>query len=241
MIRCFLGYDEREAVAMHVCASSILRRASKPVSFTFLANNQLIDDYVETHVEGSGLIKAGYQPSNAFIYSRFLVPWLCGFDGWALFLDGDMIVKADIADLWRRRDPNRAVQVVQHDYRTKHATKYFGQPNQDYPRKMWSSVVLCNCWHPRNRRLYPEFVMQAAGSYLHRFEWLDDEQIGALPLEWNWLVSEYEPSSEAKLLHYTIGGPYLPEYAECDHSDDWGSEFAAMLTPFSEFANAEQK
>ncbi|MCO5761421.1 MAG: hypothetical protein NHG36_07905 [Chromatiaceae bacterium] len=234
MIRCFLGYDEREAVAMHVCTSSILRRASKPVSFCYLADNQIIDDYCETHVEGSGLIKPGYQPSNAFVHSRFLVPWLCGYEGWAIFMDGDMIVKADIADLWRRRDPHKALLCVQHDYRTKHSTKYFGQPNQDYPRKMWSSVVLWNCAHPKNRKLGPEYVMQAPGSHLHRFAWLDDADIGALPIEWNWLVSEYEQSSEAKLLHYTIGGPYLPEYADCDHAADWGLEFSALLKPFSE-------
>lgn len=229
MIRVVLGYDEREAVAMHTCTSSILRRASKPVSFTYLAPNQLIADYVETHVAGSGLIKDGYGPSNAFIYSRFLVPWLFGYEGWAVFLDGDMICKDDIVHLWQLRDPSKAVQVVRHEYQTRHPVKYLGQPNEDYPRKMWSSVVIWNCAHPRNRVLTPELVSTSPGSFLHRFEWLEDKQIGALPLEWNWLVGEYDENHEAKLLHYTIGGPYFADYQDCDHAVDWRKEYVATI------------
>ena len=231
MIRVFLGYDEREAVAMHVCASSILRRASRPVSFTFLSANQLIADYCETHVAGSGLIQDGYGPSNQFVFSRFLVPWLAGFEGWSLFLDGDMIVRDDIVNLWRLRDPSKAVMVVKHDYATKYQTKYFGQPNRDYPRKMWSSVVLWNCAHDANRRLTPDFVQTADGAYLHRFAWLKDEQIGALPKDWNWLVDEYPHNEDARLLHYTIGGPYLADYEQCDHATDWRNEFRHMVVP----------
>lgn len=228
MIRVFLGYDEREALPLHVCASSILRRASQPVSFTWLAATQLIADYVEQHDAASGLIADGYPPSNAFIFSRFLVPWLCGFEGWAIFLDGDMVVKDDIAQLWKLRDPSKAVQVVKHDYQTKHPVKYFGQRNEDYPRKMWSSVVLWNCGHPRNRILAPDFVQQATGAFLHRFQWLDDKLIGDLPADWNWLVGEYEYNEDARLLHYTIGVPALEEYAKCDHADDWFAEMEVM-------------
>ena len=228
MLRVFLGYDERESVAMHVCTSSILRRASKPVNFTYLARNQFDEEYVETHVPGSDLIKADYPASNAFVFSRFLVPWLCDFSGWAIFLDGDMVVKDDIAKLWRMRDPFSAVQVVKHQYRTKHPIKYLGGKNEDYERKNWSSVILWNCGHYRNRRLYPDFVAQQSGEYLHQFRWLDDSFIGALPAEWNWLVEEYEPSSEASLLHYTVGGPYFNEYTDCDHAEDWRVEHAAM-------------
>lgn len=236
MIRVFLGYDEREAVAMHVCTSSILRRASAPVSVCYLAANQLIADYVETHLSGSGLIDGDYQPSNAFVFSRFLVPWLCGFEGWALFLDGDMIVRDDIAKLWRLRDPGKAVQVVKHDYRTKFTTKYFGQENRDYPRKMWSSVVLWNCAHPRHRVLTPELIATSTGAFLHRFDWLPDTLIGALPAEWNWLADEYVHNPDAKLVHYTIGGPYLDAYAQCDYSSDWHVEARAMMRADQEAA-----
>jgi hypothetical protein len=146
-----------------------------------------------------------------------------------LFLDGDMIVRDDIAQLWKLRDPGKAVQVVQHDYATRFPTKYFGQPNRSYPRKMWSSVVLWNCGHPRHRILSPDFIQHATGSFLHRFEWLEDKQIGALPPEWNWLADEYEHNDSAKLVHYTIGGPYLAEYALCDYSEEWHEEARAMM------------
>jgi hypothetical protein len=138
------------------------------------------------------------------------------------------VVKRDIVDLWRLRDPSKAVQVVKHDYQTKHPTKYLAQRNEDYPRKMWSSVVLWNCSHPRNRILTPDFVMSEPGSYLHRFEWLEDPLVGELPREWNWLIGEYQRNDDAKLLHYTIGGPYFSEYAMCDHAEDWHQEHRAM-------------
>ena len=91
-------------------------------------------------------------------------------------------------------------------------------------------MILWNCGHYRNRRLYPDFVAQQSGEYLHQFKWLDDAFIGSLPLEWNWLVDEYEPSSEASLLHYTVGGPYFNEYRDCDHAQDWWDEHSLMNT-----------
>src|SRR5258706_5058566 len=145
-IRLFIGFDAREAIAYHVCCQSILTKCSRPISITPLALNLFADDYSETHTDGS----------NAFIYSRFLIPWLCEWKGYAIFLDGDTIVREDIAELWRRRRPDKAVAVVQHDYRTKHPVKYLGVKNEDYPRKNWSSVMLWNCGYYPNRLLTPE-------------------------------------------------------------------------------------
>lgn len=210
MIRLFIGFDPREAVAFHTFAQSVLEHASQPVSFTPLVL-QALPGYRETHKDGS----------NTFIYSRFLTPYLCGFDGWAIFADGDMICRADIAELWERRDAGKAVQVVQHDYQTKASTKYLGNKNQNYPRKNWSSVVLWNCSHPKHRVLVPEFVMNQTGAYLHRFSWLDDAEIGALGREWNWLTTEYEDNYDAKLLHYTLGTPCFKDYWNADMSDEW--------------------
>lgn len=216
MIRVFIGFDPREAVAFHVCADSIIRNSSQPVSITplYLPHFRKVLGYDELHTDGS----------NSFIYSRFLVPALCDFQGWALFLDGDMLVKGDIADLWAMRDPYKDVMVVQHDYKTKAAQKYLGAKNEDYPRKNWSSVILWNCGNFPNRRLSPEFVASQTGAYLHRFQWIDyPERIGALPKEWNWLVDEYPHNDDAKLLHYTLGGPYFHDYANCDHAADWNA------------------
>lgn len=213
MIRIFIGFDPREAVAYHVCANSIIRHSSRPVAFTALALKNLAD-YTETHSDGS----------NQFIYSRFLVPHLMDYQGWAVFMDGDMLVRDDIVDLWNRRDEGKAVLVVKHDYKTKANNKYLGAKNQDYPRKNWSSVVLWNCAHPDNRVLTPEFIENATGAQLHRFTWLDDSQIGELPKVWNWLPDEFGPNPDAKLLHWTLGTPSFHEYADAPMAGEWHRE-----------------
>lgn len=219
MIRLFVGHDPREAVAFDVFAHSVISRSSAPVSICPLALNTLRNDYSEGHTDGS----------NQFIYSRFLVPYLCGFMGWAIFADGDMLCRDDIAKLWRLRDSSKAVQVVKHHYRTKAPIKYLGAVNEDYPRKNWSSLILWNCGHPANQRMQPEVIMGSTGAYLHRFMWLDDQLIGELPLGWNWLVGEYDMNKWASLVHYTLGTPCFKEYRDCDYADEWYAELKEML------------
>jgi lipopolysaccharide biosynthesis glycosyltransferase len=212
-IPIFIGYDPREAVAYHTCANSIIRLASKPVAIIPLALN-LFEDYTETHTDGS----------NHFIYSRFLVPHLMNFEGHAIFIDGDMIVRDDIVKLWDLREVTKDVQVVKHDYKTKMTKKYLGAKNEDYPRKNWSSVILWNCSSYPNRKLTPDFIQQSTGAELHRFTWLDDERVGELPREWNWLPDEYGPNTDAKLLHYTLGTPCFHEFATTPQGEEWHRE-----------------
>lgn len=219
MIRLFVGYDPREAVAFDVFVASVIERSSLPVAVTPLALKNLRGAYEEEHSDGS----------NDFIYSRFLVPSLCNFNGWAIFADGDMLCRADIAELWQSRAPSKAVQVVKHDYKTKHATKYLGAKNEDYPRKNWSSVILWNCGHPANQRLQPDFIEASTGAFLHRFAWLDDLLVGELQPTWNWLVGEYDFNPFAKLVHYTLGTPCFEGYANCDYSADWYQQLAKAL------------
>jgi lipopolysaccharide biosynthesis glycosyltransferase len=213
LIPIFIGYDPREAVAYHVCANSIIRHASRPVSIIPLALN-LFTDYTETHTDGS----------NHFIYSRFLVPHLMEFTGHAIFIDGDMIVRSDIAELWDQRQNHSDVQVVKHNYETCMTEKYLGSKNENYPRKNWSSVIIWNCESPANKRLTPEFVQRSTGAELHRFTWIKDDHIGELPAEWNWLPDEYGPNPNAKLLHYTLGAPCFHEFATTPMSDEWHKE-----------------
>jgi len=217
MIQIFIGFDPREAAAYHVCAHSIIRHSTRPVSFTALALQNLAD-YTETHADGS----------NQFVYSRFLVPHLMNYQGWAVFMDGDMLVRADILELWQLRDDSKAVMVVMHDYKTRATRKYLGAKNQDYPRKNWSSVMLWNCAHPDNRVLTPGFVERAAGADLHRFTWLADGMIGELPKAWNWLPDEYGANPEARLLHWTLGTPCFREYADAPMAAEWHRERILM-------------
>lgn len=213
-IPVYIGYDpDAEPVAFHVCADSIIRNASMPVRITPLALKSIASVYDETHGDGS----------NQFIYSRFLVPYIEGWRGHAIFLDGDMILRdgVDIVELWEMRDAYQSVQVVKHNYRTKHPVKYLGAANEDYPRKNWSSVILWNCGSFPNRILTPKYVQSAPGSFLHRFQWLQDDHIGALPSAWNRLVMEQDVRPDDKLLHYTVGTPCFKDYAACPHADEW--------------------
>lgn len=214
MIPIFIGYDPREAIAYHVCSNSVIRHASEPVSITPLALN-VLKGYEEQHTDGS----------NHFIYSRFLVPHLMDYKGWAIFIDGDMILRSDINELWNLRDDAKAVMVVKHEYETKMTEKYLGAKNENYPRKNWSSVILWNCGHPANRLVTPEFVQSATGAQVHRFSWLQDDQVGELPKEWNWLDVEYDFNSDAKLIHYTLGTPCFHEFStEGNYSNEWHRE-----------------
>ena len=212
-IPIFIGYDPREAIAYHVCANSIIRQSSMPVAITPLALNNF-KEYNETHTDGS----------NQFIYSRFLVPYLMGYHGWAIFMDGDMIVRGDIAELWAMRNNTCDVMVVKHDYKTRMTEKYLGSKNEDYPRKNWSSVIMWNCGNHPNKRLTPEFIEKSTGAELHRFSWIDDGRIGELPKEWNWLPDEFGPNHNAKLLHYTLGTPCFHEFATTPQGDEWHRE-----------------
>jgi len=223
MLKIFVGFDGKiEPIAYHTFCQSIIERSSIPVSFTPLALNTL-SEYKETHTDGS----------NAFIYSRFLVPYLCDFKGMALFVDGDMICRTDIAELlWEYDDQDEAVKVVKHYYQTKHPIKYLGAKNEDYEKKNWSSVMLWNCGHHLNRQLTPRFVMEKDGKYLHRFQWLKHEdQVGKLDNTWNWLAEEYEYNPDAKLIHYTIGTPCFNGYQNGDYSQEWFETYQRMIYP----------
>jgi lipopolysaccharide biosynthesis glycosyltransferase len=226
IIPVFVGYDPREAIAYHTCVNSIIRNSSQPVAIVPVALN-LFRDYAETHTDGS----------NHFIYTRFLVPHLMEYTGHAIFIDGDMIVRGDIAELWNLRDVYKDVQVVKHDYKTRMPVKYLGARNEDYPRKNWSSVILWNCNSFPNRRLTPEFVQRSTGSELHRFSWIEDDRIGELPKEWNWLPDEYGPNADAKLLHYTLGTPCFQEFADTPQGNEWHRE--RILTEYCQQRNIE--
>ena len=147
------------------------------------------------------------------------------YQGWALFMDCDMLMMADIAELWRLRDDKYAVQVCKHDYIPKDETKFLGQVQTKYAKKNWSSFMLLNC--KKCPTLTPDYVNKASGLELHQFKWLENEElIGSLPLEWNWLVGEYPYKKDVKNVHYTDGGPYFKEYNTCDYSSEWYNVYA---------------
>jgi lipopolysaccharide biosynthesis glycosyltransferase len=220
MIRIFIGYDQREAAAFSVLSHSIHRRASQPVAIAPVMLSQL-----------AGVYRREPNPlqSTEFSFSRFLTPWLCGYEGWAIFMDCDQLVLDDIAKLWAMRDERFAVQVVKHHHVPKEEVKFLGEKQSKYEKKNWSSVMLMNC--ARCRALTPEYVNSATGLQLHQFKWLEsDALIGDIPSRWNHLVGYDAPRTDAALVHYTTGGPYFDEYKDCEYSDEWRSELAHMLS-----------
>lgn len=222
MIRVFVGYDAREAVAFNVLSHSINRRSSQPVSVAPVMLSQL----------GSIMTRERHPlQSTDFSFSRFLTPYLCDYDGWALFMDCDMLVLDDMAKLWELRDDNYAVMVVKHDHKPSEDVKFLNQAQTKYEKKNWSSVMLMNC--AKCKALTPEYVNEASGLDLHRFHWLDsDELIGEIPHGWNHLV-DYDPTvptSEVSNLHYTSGGPYFKDYVDCSYATEWFAERDDMLT-----------
>ena len=221
MIRIFIGFDPQETIAFHVMSQSIHARASEPVSITPLMLSQL-----------DGLMWRERTPlqSTEFSFSRFLVPHLCNYQGWAIFMDCDMLILDDIANLWKLRSDAFSVQVVKHDHQPKETVKFLGQKQTKYEKKNWSSVMLFN--NAKCRALTPDYVNSATGLELHRFKWLDsDNLIGDIPHRWNRLVGYDEtlPTDQVSNLHYTIGGPYFDDYQDTDYADEWFAERDATL------------
>jgi len=224
MLQIFIGYDPKEAVAYHTLAHSILRRSSIPVSIAPLMRSQLKGLY--TRARGS-------TESTEFSLTRFLVPALSQYRGWSLFMDCDMLIRADIAELaaFTERAADKSVLVCKHDYVPKTARKMLDQVQTRYARKNWSSVILWNCRFGENKCLTPDYIGGQSGAHLHRFEWLKDEHIGELPSEWNHLTMEFSRNDAAKLLHYTIGIPAFPEYAEQEGAQEWREHLRAAAQP----------
>jgi lipopolysaccharide biosynthesis glycosyltransferase len=217
--RVYVGWDAREEVAYRVCASSIARHATAPLNVVPLNQASL---------RKKGFYWRAVDPlaSTEFTYTRFLVPHLSGYQGWALFCDCDFLFTADVAELFSLADDSYAVMCVHHEHRPKGKTKMDGQAQTVYPRKNWSSLVLWNCAHPANAVVTPRVVNTESGAYLHRFQWLADDLIGELPVTWNWLEGWYKKPKDQtpKAIHFTEGGPWFKDYQEVDYADLWLAE-----------------
>tara|TARA_B100000809_G_scaffold242680_1_gene266984 strand:+ start:26 stop:733 length:708 start_codon:yes stop_codon:yes gene_type:complete len=220
MNKIYVGWDSREDIAYQVCEHSILNR-SKTTDVIPLKQSDLRDSGTYTREKD----KLG---STEFTFTRFLVPHLQDYNGWALFCDCDMVFLIDAKEIFDQADDKYAVMCVQHDYNVTEGTKMDNQLQLPYPRKNWSSVVLFNCGHPSNKKLTKELINDPSttGKYLHRFSWLDDNVIGELHYSYNWLVGHYNETANVKpkVLHYTLGGPWFGNMRNCEYGDIWKKE-----------------
>lgn len=238
VLTVYLGWDSREGQAYRV-AEYTLRTRSKsalhvvPLKHKALRQQGIFDRPWKIDGKTGNFIdeRDGKPFSTEFAFTRFLVPYLNGYTGWAAFYDADMLFCADIKELFDLRDESKAVMVVQHDFHPEDSEKMDGCPQQRYWRKNWSSAILWNCGHEANRKLTPEVVNTQSGAWLHGFQWLNDRHIGELPLDWNFLVghSSSKRCRYPKVLHYTDGGPWFEEKRDVQYADKWNLQYHTML------------
>lgn len=214
-LKIFVGWDSREDIAYQACKQSLKDTTSVDIDVIPLKQSILKRD-------GMYWRDSDKLASTEFTFTRFLVPELAEFKGWALFIDCDFIAVEDVKKLFDLADNRCAVMCAQHDYTPKEGTKMDGKVQHAYPRKNWSSMVLFNCAHPSNAKLTKELVNDPDidGKYLHRFSWLKDSEIGEISHEWNWLVGWYKEPKDGKpkFIHYTEGGPWFEEYKDCEYN-----------------------
>ena len=210
MIPIFIGYDSKVKIAYHVLSESILRNSSTPVTISPINLNNLKNIYTR---------KQDPLASTEFSFSRFLVPYLMNYNGWAIFMDSDMVMLSDITKLWNLRNEKYAIQVCKHDYTPTSKNKFLGNNQTIYAKKNWSSLMLMDC--SKCKTLTPEYVNTKSGLELHQFKWLDENLIGSIPLEWNWLVGEYPYKKDVHNIHFTEGGPYFKDYRNTEYAYEW--------------------
>ena len=227
-VKVFVGYDSREDIAWQVCRHSLLRHSDENIEVIPLRQSALRELGLYTRPLDAGA-------STEFSLTRFLTPYLAAQRGWVIFCDCDFLFTTDIRNVLEGLDPAKAVYCVQHDYVPAHQVKMDGKRQATYPRKNWSSFMIFNCDHPDVRALTPAVVNSVTPAYLHRFEWVaDDEAIGSLEIDWNFLEGEYAmPRTTPRVIHYTNGGPWFEQWQNCDYADLWLHERSLYLGSIS--------
>lgn len=225
----WIGYDPREALSFAIAKHSI-RKYDRNTPIRGVVLDKLRADGLywrptESRINSDGRRQLWDVISDApmateFSIARFLVPHLAK-EGWALFVDSDVMLRRHIGRLFDHADRTKAVMCVKHDHRPADERKMDGQIQTQYSRKNWSSVMMFNCHHPANALLTVEMINRVPGRDLHRFCWLDDDDIGELPSEWNYLVGHSKSESDPALIHFTAGVPDLPGYENQDFAEDW--------------------
>lgn len=235
-LKVYIGWDQREKIAFDVCKKSIEHNTYNKVKVVPLCHKQLrrqgwfTRPWLTNAYDGNMTDAVDGKPfSTEFSHTRFLVPALMNYHGWALFMDCDMVWDADIKNLFAMCDDKYAVMCVKHNHKPAQGDKMDGVPQTQYHRKNWSSFMLWNCGHEANKKLTPEVVSTYPGNYLHAFSWLYDHQIGTLPPDYNWIQDISPAVTKPKVIHYTEGGPWFENYKEVKHADVWWRYYKRWL------------
>ena len=235
-LKIFIGYDGSERIAYDVLKYSIEKNTRANIKIIPLYHKELRRQgffqrpWLTGALDGNRTDLIDQRPfSTEFSHTRFLVPELCGFKGWALFMDCDMLVRCDIKELFDMIDDKYAVMCVKHRQEVKKGEKMDGAPQQSYYRKNWSSFVLFNCGHPANKELDRKAVNTATGGWLHSFAWLDDKLIGDIPDHYNWIEGTSKAHVFPRIIHYTLGGPWYSSYDDVMFADEWDKYYTRYM------------
>ena len=209
-IPIFIGYDFRERAATNVLIDSLYQHSTYPLSITPLVTSQLVK-------QGYHNRERDEKQSTDFSFTRFLVPFLMNFEGWAIFMDCDMLCFSDIGELWEQRNDKYSLLCVKHNHKPQEGKKFQGEIQSSYPKKNWSSLMLFNC--KKCKSLTIDYVNKSSGLDLHRFNWLEsNNQIGSIKGDgWNRLLLEdsvtkdFHKDGKSKLVHWTLGGPWFKD------------------------------
>lgn len=219
-MKIYIGWDSKQVEASNVCEYSLQKHANEQLDIQHLKTHELEE-------QGHYFRPGGSPSSTEFTYSRFLVPFLQDYKGWAMFVDSDFLFTEDIYDLWDRvlrtaGAHNYSAFVCKHpEYVPKRNKKFYDKPQLTFPKKNWSSLIIFNCGHPDNKNLTPMSIANKSPQWLHRFHWTIDDKLGHIPLMWNWLVGEYDGGEPIPFgIHFTNGGPFNDVHGQ-DYEDLW--------------------
>jgi lipopolysaccharide biosynthesis glycosyltransferase len=234
----WIGFDPRETAAFMVARESV-RQFDRSIPVAAVRLRHLQDAGLYTRPTSRRLGKlwdeiSGAHMATEFAITRFLVPDLVrrqgdAVRGWALFMDCDVLLRTNLYELKALLDDAKAVMCVKHDHRPSFNVKMDGQEQTSYPRKNWSSVMAFNVDHPANDALTADLVNTLPGRDLHRFCWLADDEIGALPPEWNHLVGHSDDGRDPKIVHFTDGGPWFDAFRNVPYADEWFAVLDRMV------------
>lgn len=237
----YIGVDHREPDALKVTEESARAYAKTPVPIGYLEHQDLRRRGLFTRpwriCEDGNMVdeRDGKPFSVQFSHTRFLTPTVAkldGHEGWALFTDCDWLWLDDINKMLKEADEDKTVMVVPHNFRPKTTVKMDNRPQIDYPRKLWSALML---WNLRSKKLpTPEMVNTADGNFLHTFRWLDDSDIGFLSEAWHW-VPNYSPTTEAGIAREEIHRPISPNGIHFTYGPPAPGMINREATPFDQF------
>lgn len=221
MITIYIGYDSSQDEAFETCKYSIQKNCKSNIKIVPIMKNFLIKSDLYYR-------KDDQDCATEFAFTRFLVPYLNNYQGWALFCDSDFLWTSDITELFQNLEQDIAVKCVKHDYSPKSNSKMEGEKQTFYPRKNWSSMMVFNCSHSSCKNLTIENVNTKSGAWLHRFEWCEDNEIQEVGPEYNCLVGYYN-IKEPKAIHFTDGGPWHKGYENVEFADLWKQYFTQFI------------